>query len=805
MKKFTLLFATLLAMFGDAFGQKETRLVWEQGLNTRVDSVFYSLMGGISRTSQGEIVVGTDEIRVFSENGKYLLKYSDISQSNVLYSLAQGKKINWSISKEKVILVDKSFKVLVTLDNVEPKSIIEIEDGIFLFTTGKVIKYDFSGRELWQYQLKNKINSFNILDNNEWISGLKSDNIVSNYTLFYHDDNSGKGQRTMIRINGKNVTEMTIDFMPEMTIPTIDKGFWAIDLRVPVMEERVYIKYDSTGKKMFEINPRDIKLGISYVKDTRPVGITPNGSLIFESNGQNASELLFFRVDMTGKAQATERIGIADYTGSAPSKVIALSEDSLLFAGPKYYVTGNVIFGAASFSDNKVNWGKVDKVGSSIGVVGNQFLNQNSEKIESYDLQGQLLWVHRITNYQRFNRLVQSSLYPSYSLYQPYYLSSIYEWKGVEEYIYLREVGFVRKVRVSDGALIWRINQLNEMRLFDEDKDGNSYWINENGNYNKKKKTVFIVSNKGEINKIFESPKEDWNLEGYGSIYERFTISIDIQNKNIYTIPLEEQVDKSLRFFLRKYAYRCLYDLAATAQATGKTEACSGTKVKLSTTKQDGLTYQWQKDGKDIPTFKDTVHDVEESGNYTVTVKDEICQNQATSNAVKVIIKPTPEASISTDIKGVIYEPFKVKMTANIGTGLSYEWYENDTLIANATTAIYEAGKSGTYQVKVSKDGCMKVSEPFKISILIPLANESEVGEEEVLVYPNPVKENDAFHIVLPTSLKNANVQLFDSYGREHTFDYANGQAQITGLQQGVYFLRVSKHDKTVSSKIIIE
>jgi hypothetical protein len=406
MRKIIFLLVAVLGVSGVAFGQKETKLIWEQELSTTSTPNLASyLTSGIYQTSQGEIIANSAlETKVFSKDGKYLIKYSDILNQNAgSYSLEQGKKINWSVGKEKVLLVDKSFDILVSIDKIQPVGIIEIEDGVFLFTTDKVVKYDLMGKELWQYQLKNKIKGFQILDNNQLISGFKSDNTISNYTLFYHDDNSGKRQRTMIRINGKNVTEMTIDFMPEMTIPTVDKGFWAVDLRVPVMEERFYIKYDSTGKKMFEINPRDIKLGTSYAKDTRPVGITPNGSLIFESNGKDASELLFVKIDLVGKAQATEKISIINYIGSAPSKVITLSEDSLIFAAPKYYVTGNVIFGSASFSDSKVNWGKVYNGGSSIGIVGNQFLMLNSENIESYNLQGQLLWKNQITNYQRLN------------------------------------------------------------------------------------------------------------------------------------------------------------------------------------------------------------------------------------------------------------------------------------------------------------------------------------------------------------------------------------------------------------------
>ena len=169
----------------------------------------------------------------------------------------------------------------------------------------------------------------------------------------------------------------------------------------------------------------------------------------------------------------------------------------------------------------------------------------------------------------------------------------------------------------------------------------------------------------------------------------------------------------------------------------------------------------------------------------------------------KVTIKPSPEAIISTDIKGVIYEPFTVKMTANSGTNLSYQWLKNDTLIANATTNVYEAKKSGKYKVSVTKDGCVKTSEALTISIQIPLANEGEIGEESVQIYPNP--NRGEFKIILPKTLQNADIQLFDVLGRERKLIHTGEQVQADGLVQGTYFLRVNKGERSVVNKIVIE
>jgi len=142
-------------------------------------------------------------------------------------------------------------------------------------------------------------------------------------------------------------------------------------------------------------------------------------------------------------------------------------------------------------------------------------------------------------------------------------------------------------------------------------------------------------------------------------------------------------------------------------------------------------------------------------------------------------------------------------MSANSGTNLAYQWLKDDVIISNETKVNYEAKKSGKYNVIATKEGCEKRSDALTISILIPLANSEEVGEEEVQVYPNPSKGE--FKIILPKSLKSANIQLFDTFGREHLLTYTGEQAQADGLTQGVYFLRVQKDEKSVTSKIIIE
>jgi hypothetical protein len=103
----------------------------------------------------------------------------------------------------------------------------------------------------------------------------------------------------------------------------------------------------------------------------------------------------------------------------------------------------------------------------------------------------------------------------------------------------------------------------------------------------------------------------------------------------------------------------------------------------------------------------------------------------------------------------------------------------------------------------VSKDGCTKTSEALTISIIIPLANTEEIGEEIVQIYPNPSRGE--FKIILSKTLQSADIQLFDLLGHERTLTRIADQAQADGLVQGTYFLRVNKGEKSIVNKIVIE
>ena len=778
MKKITLLFATILAMSGMGFGQKEVELLWERQDNYFDNGTPYTLLE-ITPSGKTIVTVLSGFTSSFAGNRVFDTMGKDIT-SPILRSffiLNRGKTINWASTKDSLYLFDKELSLIKVIKH-NMTSLLpttELADGIIFYSEKEIFKYNFKGEILWRYTSNEKI--VGIANKRITIFKLEGGDYI-------YLDNYGK---VRTKIPAKGINGLGFGSTDMFVFKSADAGFWFIG-------SKEFYKFDSTGtqtgyvdfvKEKIESFPYFSFKGSIVTND---IYESPS-NFIVAVHSITGGGISFIKIDSFGKYQITN-FKDDNFPTSYEPYTYLVDNNRVMFRTSSYF--GERFIGVSNFKEPSKSWIKqipisddlYEFVDSTFVILNNKSKEPITDRnkysgVTFYDLNGKIVSTFKEEN----------TNYPLTG-----------NNKG---YLYINNGLFYSKIRANDGAVIWRkdkpVGSLDNSHSFMSDSEGNDYWI-----YSSEYKVGTGITDKTTIDFISKSTNKISRFFTYPKPYStlRSNLLIDSKSKTLLTITNGENNNYE-GHVLRKYSTRCLYDLEATAQATGSTEVCPGTKVKLSTTKQEDVTYQWQKDGKDIPTFKDAVHDVDESGSYTVTVKDEICQSQTISNPVKVTIKPSPEAIISTDIKGVIYEPFTVKMTANSGTNLSYQWLKDEVIIDNATTNIYEAKKSGKYKVSVTKDGCIKTSEALTISIQIPLANEGEIGEETVQIYPNP--NQGKFKLILPKTLQNAGIQLFDILGRERTLIHTGEQAQADGLVQGTYFLRVNKGEKSVVNKIVIE
>ena len=146
----------------------------------------------------------------------------------------------------------------------------------------------------------------------------------------------------------------------------------------------------------------------------------------------------------------------------------------------------------------------------------------------------------------------------------------------------------------------------------------------------------------------------------------------------------------------------------ATITPAGATTFCDGGSVVLNANSGVGLSYQWQRDGSDIPGASGSSYTATVSGSYTVIVTANSCSK--TSLAQAVTVTPLPVATITPAGATTFCEGGSVVLNANSGVGLSYQWQQDSSDIPGASGSSYTATVSGSYTVIVTANSCSKTS-----------------------------------------------------------------------------------------------
>ena len=906
MKKFTILFATLLAMSGMAFGQVLPKVLWETTISSKIGTSIFNEQYDMYNSEQGNSLIkrrynitsrngfsfSDIGVKTLDKDGKIEITsenlYKNRSQGGGIstvrylknYSFIYGNKSIFTSDVDSIFLLNQDFRVEKKYSKKDFGSYPIAGENGFIFNYPKlIIKFDIHGKEEWRYESQEEISLLNSTP--PYFCSLGSTNNKKSIIL----DKNGK------IINSSETLENGYPF------PINDKGLGVIYASSTNPDNTNISKYDSTGKLITKISLKGL-FPNSY-NPTNLIKIMPDNSILLTFYTEK-KEVYFAKVEDNGKIKTYKTSILSNTLGyqslSSFFEIKIVNNSSVMYYAISVDTPSqsgvNCRFGVVNLDSNSLSWEKkflyksLGNTDSPVTLEANNTIFQaypSTEKpseltFTTYNSRGEIIW-----NSPFSNKTILSS--------------GNYQWKIIDNYLYTSKSNngknSIAKIKFEDGTFIWEkigtdINNFKDDILVDS--VGNEYiHFEEDFGQNEKKRKILVQDKK--INKIWEytfPSTYDIPQFAYQRPNSQFVLG---ENKTIYVLSVEKNLQGIDDLIYRKIT-PCSYNFStalgpvvATTQIvtqTGSTEACPTEKIKLSAPKFIGAIYEWTRDGKIVPELKDAAYDMDVSGVYKVTIKDTVCLYSGISNEIKVTIRqlPTaeitapksifcdgekttiasktngiffqwqkdgkdisnattgiyevsqagnyrvgvrddkcpqvgysniytiitkllPEANISTDIKGIVYEPFTVKMLANSGTNLAYQWLKDDVIIPNETKVNYEAKKSGKYNVVVTQEGCEKRSDALTISILIPLANSEEVGEEEVQVYPNPSKGE--FKVILPKSLKRADIQLFDTFGREHLLTYIGEQAQADGLTQGVYFLRIQKGEKSVTNKIIIE
>ncbi len=104
----------------------------------------------------------------------------------------------------------------------------------------------------------------------------------------------------------------------------------------------------------------------------------------------------------------------------------------------------------------------------------------------------------------------------------------------------------------------------------------------------------------------------------------------------------------------------------------------------------------------------------------------------APATAFTITVNPIPAASITVTGSQTVCSGETVQLSANTGTGFTYQWLKEGVAIDGANSATYHANATGNYAVTVISNGCSKTSDPVLITVNpLPVVTISSSGSTE--------------------------------------------------------------------------
>lgn len=153
--------------------------------------------------------------------------------------------------------------------------------------------------------------------------------------------------------------------------------------------------------------------------------------------------------------------------------------------------------------------------------------------------------------------------------------------------------------------------------------------------------------------------------------------------------------------------------------AGGNSTICQGDSVTMLVGTGNGYIYQWKKDGFDILGFTTPSVNASIGGIYTVIVTDTVAGCFAESNAVSIITKPTPDATITQIGNSIICDGDTVTLKAVTNIDYYYQWKKDGFDIANEIADNLLVMESGNYQLSLidTTNSCASISLPKLITV----------------------------------------------------------------------------------------
>lgn len=234
----------------------------------------------------------------------------------------------------------------------------------------------------------------------------------------------------------------------------------------------------------------------------------------------------------------------------------------------------------------------------------------------------------------------------------------------------------------------------------------------------------------------------------------------------------------------------CYNSTATINGGIGTATVCSGSVLRLNASAFGYTNFEWST-GETTPQIE-----VATSGVFNVRGVNPIC-GSIVSNLLTVT--QVPGASVLL----VLFEN-QLTATPNISGG-SFEWYRNDTLVANQNLGVFLPPSNGVYVVKyTAENGCTATD-----SINVVLSGKQKFQTLAFSIYPNPA--TNSFQINGNAIPLGSSVVITNLAGVPlATYSYENGkQYPTTSLKAGTYLVSIvskqlGKQAQALSSQLLL-
>ncbi|HEX5001459.1 MAG TPA: T9SS type A sorting domain-containing protein [Bacteroidia bacterium] len=246
-----------------------------------------------------------------------------------------------------------------------------------------------------------------------------------------------------------------------------------------------------------------------------------------------------------------------------------------------------------------------------------------------------------------------------------------------------------------------------------------------------------------------------------------------------------------------------------TITASGPAEFCVRDSVELvsSVSGSGPFTYQWRKYGNYIGGAVASNYEAKKTGKYTVRVTDSNGCTR-TSNNIVLSVFPLPVATITAGGPTSFCAGGSVDLTANAGTGYSYQWKRNTNLISGANGITYNATLAAKYRCIVTNSyGCTRTSNT--IQVFVPCREAAdELNNDDmftVSAFPNP-SQGDIHFEIHSKAEGLVQVHFYDLTGRiveASVTPSDEGSFDVSGLSPGIYIAELLMGDQRRTIKVI--